>query len=642
MIQEFEQALNTCNIEKVAAILAYDPSLINALNDKGIPYAFVGAMQGNLALTRYIVEYSMASMNTKDANYRGILHYAVMSGKAESIPYLVERVGLSAFDGDRNLITPFDLAHQNHYTEIEEYFCSHYQIKYEDTYHNPIRTGMYPDPSIIRVGEDYYMVNSTFIFFPCIPISHSKDLIHWEIIGHAITNPAWAHVDELEGGRGYWAPDISYHNDRFYITATYRMNDSDGPRRRQIVVSSDRPEGPYSEPFYIDEDGIDPSLFHDEDGRSYMLLNRGARIMELDLAKGKQISPATLLFYGDQKRAPEGPHLLKKDGWYYLFEAEGGTGEGHRITVSRSKTLMGIYEPCPYNPIMRQWLPDAPIQRCGHGKPVMTQNGNWYMVYLCGRMIDQKYSMLGRETALDPITWTPDGWPIVNNLQGPSCQQRKPLPQVPYHISQKDNGFGTDGLSCDFMTSRTPTLNGIHVQNGTLTIEGSKDDLNSMHAKNIVVRRQEDFCFTANIVLDFFSILDGQDAGMTCYYDENTYLKFGVYRRENRYLLQVFEKIDEDEHVAFSKDISDTVMTHVSQIKLQIRTNYLERTFRYSFNGQEPETIGYLENVYYLCDEGIRKGKRFTGAMIGVYAYAGMNEPLEAKFYDFQYNQNIK
>ena len=102
---------------------------------------------------------------------------------------------------------------------------------------------MYPDPSVIRVGEDYYMANSTFIFFPCIPISHSRDLIHWDIIGHAITNPEWAHVDELEGGRGYWAPDISYHNGRFYVTATYRMNDTDGPRRRQIVVSSDRPEG---------------------------------------------------------------------------------------------------------------------------------------------------------------------------------------------------------------------------------------------------------------------------------------------------------------------------------------------------------------------------------------------------------------
>ena len=150
-----------------------------------------------------------------------------------------------------------------------------------------------------------------------------------------------------------------------------------------------------------------------------MLLNRGARILELDLKKADslRLRPYSSMEIRNVRR--NWPHLLKKDGWYYLFEAEGGTGEGHRITVSRSRTLMGIYEPCPYNPIMRQWLPDAPIQRCGHGKPVMTQYGDWYMVYLCGRMIDQKYSMLGRETALDPITWTPDGWPIVNHLQVP-------------------------------------------------------------------------------------------------------------------------------------------------------------------------------------------------------------------------------
>jgi xylan 1,4-beta-xylosidase len=134
-----------------------------------------------------------------------------------------------------------------------------------------------------------------------------------------------AALDDLEGGRGYWAPDISYYKGRFYITATYRLNDTGNVYRKQIVVSSDKPEGPYSKPAIIDEDGIDPSIFNDDDGRRYMLLNRGARIFELNEDATKQISKAELLFYGDNKRAPEGPHLLKKDGYYYLFEAEGGT-----------------------------------------------------------------------------------------------------------------------------------------------------------------------------------------------------------------------------------------------------------------------------------------------------------------------------
>lgn len=642
MNEQLAKAISDKNLAQIKDILAHDPATINQLNEDNIPYAFLAATTGELDIIRHVVEYSMASMNTRDVQYRSILHYAVLSGKPDAIPYLVERVGMSAFDGDINLVTPFDLAHENHFTEIEQYFCDYYKTTYESTYHNPIRTGMYPDPSIIRVGDDYYMANSTFIFFPCIPISHSKDLIHWEIIGHAITNPEWAHVDDLEGGRGYWAPDISYKNGRFYVTATYRLNDTGIIRRRQIVVSADKPEGPYSEPFYIEEDGIDPSLFHDTDGRSYMLLNRGARILELDLENGKQISPATLLFYGDQKRAPEGPHLLKKDGWYYLFEAEGGTGEGHRITVSRSRTLMGTYEPCPYNPIMRQWIPEAPIQRCGHGKPVMTQNGDWYMVYLCGRMIDGKYSMLGRETALDPITWTAGEWPIVNRLQGPSCQQIKPViadcEKTCSRVSAQ--GFGINELSKDFMTPRTPTPNGIQVTNGVLTLEGSSIDLNSMHAKNIVVRRQSDFAFTCSVKMDFHSLLNGQDAGMTCYYDENTYLKFGIYRKNDCYEIAVFEKIDEDEHIAFSKDISSEIMTHLSDTKsmitLQIDTEYLKRSFSFGFDVSEISDLGTLENVYYLCDEGIRKGKRFTGAMIGVYAYAGENE-CKVIFSEFKY-----
>lgn len=641
MKERLEKAILNKNLAQIKEILVQEPGIINQLNEEQIPYAFLAAKTGELDIIQYIVEYSMASMNTRDSQYRGILHYAVLSGKPDAIPYLIERVGMSALDGDRNLVTPFDIAHENHFHEIEQYFCDYYKTTYEDTYHNPIRTGMYPDPSIIRVGDDYYMVNSTFIFFPCIPVSHSKDLIHWKIIGHAITNPDWAHIDDLEGGRGYWAPDISYKDGRFYITATYRLNDTGTVRRRQIVVSSDKPEGPYSNPFYIEEDGIDPSLFHDTDGRSYMLLNRGARILELNLENGKQLSPATLLFYGDQKRAPEGPHLLKKDGWYYLFEAEGGTGEGHRITVSRSQTLMGTYEPCPYNPIMRQWIPEAPIQRCGHGKPVMTQNGDWYMVYLCGRMIDGKYSILGRETALDPITWTADEWPIVNRLQGPSCQQKKPvISQVEPYVAHPMHGFGANELSKDFMTPRTPTPNGIQVRNGELTLEGSHTDLNSMHAKNIVIRRQSDFVFSCRVKMDFHSLQNGQDAGMTCYYDENTYLKFGIYRENDCYKIAVFEKIDEDEHISFSRDITDAIMTYVSDVNsviaLQIDTEYLKRSFSFGFEDTSTQTLGTLDNVYYLCDEGIRKGKRFTGAMIGVYAYAGKTSGT-VKFRNFEY-----
>ena len=302
------------DLKQVETILITDPPCVDQTDEQGIPYWMHAARLGHYEIVKYIVEYSRASMNTVDPDCRNILHYGAMSGNVELNRYLVEKVGMDITAGDKNLITPYQLAYEGQHKELLEYFAEKVGAPYEEMYHNPIRTGMFPDPSIVRVGEDYYMVNSSFIFFPCIPISHSKDLINWEIIGHAITNPKWAHLDELEGGRGYWAPDISYNNGTFYITATYRLNDTGTVYRRQIVVSSDRPEGPYSEPAYIEEDGIDPSIFHDDDGKHYMLLNRGARIFELSSDCKKQVSEAKLLYYGSQKRAPEGPHLLKKDG----------------------------------------------------------------------------------------------------------------------------------------------------------------------------------------------------------------------------------------------------------------------------------------------------------------------------------------
>ena len=361
-------------------------------------------------------------------------------------------------------------------------------------------------------------------------ISHSKDLIHWRIIGHAITNPEWAYLDDLEGGRGYWAPDISYYNNKFYITATYRLNDTGNVYRKQIVVSSDKPEGPYSKPIFIEEDGIDPSIFNDDDGRRYMLLNRGARIFELNKDATEKISEAKLLYYGDHKRAPEGPHLLKKDGYYYLFLAEGGTGIGHRITVARSKELFGNYEPCPYNPIMRQWDEKAGIQRCGHGKPVQTQNGEWYMVYLCGRMIGKGYSILGRETALDPITWTADGWPIVNNLDGPSALQIKPdLEECIWENTDMDE-FDGDVLGLDWMFPRPPESDGYLLRDSKLWLKGTKAPLKPW--------MQEILSYVDKKIFIYGRHPDGhgahernQDAGLTCYYDENTWLKFGVSRK---------------------------------------------------------------------------------------------------------------
>ncbi len=643
-----EQAIKAQDLEEVKKILTENPACIDEKTEEQIPLCLYAAKAGSFPIVKYIVEYSRASMNTVDEQNRTILHYAAMSGDAERNRYLVERVGMDITAGDRNLVTPYQTAWENGHRELLSYYEKRVGTPYEEMYHNPIRRGMFPDPSIVRVGGDYYMVNSSFIFFPCIPVSHSRDLIHWEIIGHAITNPEWARLDELEGGRGYWAPDISYDDGTFYITATYRLNDTGTVYRRQIVVSSDRPEGPYSEPVFIDEDGIDPSIFH-EDGRHYMLLNRGARILELSADCKRQISEASLLYYGSQKRAPEGPHLLKKDGFYYLFLAEGGTGPGHRITVARSRSLMGNYEPCPYNPIMRQTDEKAGLQRCGHGKPVCTEDGKWYMVYLCGRTIGKGYTILGRETALDPITWTADGWPIVNDLKGPSVLQKPPVkvslaakpgiaPLADGLTAGEQAGEGrlfANGLPKDFVTPRPPERDAIRFRNGNLVLQASPYPLSSVKARNILVRRQSAFCFLAEAEFIAPALSEGQEAGITCYYDENTWVCFFLSRNRESYFLQVREHVGKEDRDHSIVTLADPAG---SRILLGVETHYLRRRFYYAVAGENTKTVETLPDVYYLCDEGISMGKRFTGAMVGMYGYAG-GEPLLTEVANFRYQE---
>lgn len=616
--------------EEFIRILRENPQAVHE-EMSGLPCAFLAAKSGDLAMVRYVAEYSMASLNLVDSEKRTILHWGVVSGSLPVVKYLVERGGMSPLDGDQYCETPFDLAAKLGKNEIKNYFEAEIGCRYEDMYHNPVRQGMFPDPSVVRVGEDYYMVNSTFIFFPCIPISHSRDLIHWEIIGHAITNPEWARLDGLEGGRGYWAPDISYDRGRFFVTATYRCNDTDngGVFRRQMVTSSERPEGPYCEPSWFDVDGIDPSIFTDDDGRKYMLLNRGAKIFEISADGTRQLSEPVLLYYGDQKRAPEGPHLLKKDGWYYLFLAEGGTGQGHRITVARSKTLMGQYEPCPYNPILRQWNENAPIQRAGHGKPVQTQNGDWYMFYLCGRCVDGKYSILGRETALDPIEWTADGWPVVNGLNGPSVLQKKPALACweQREVQEMAQNFGTAVPGGEWMTPRPPKAGTIRLKQGILHLTGGREELSSTACRCVVLKRQTNFCFRAEISMSLPLPQGGENAGLTCYYDENTYLKFGVFAAgtENAAVLKVAEHIGELEVDSGVWQIDlEKCREGCVKIDLRVDTCYLKRSFWYRFSGEQlwQEAVE-LTNVNYLCDEGLSKGKRFTGAMVGVYAVSG-------------------
>ena len=623
------EAIKQGDMKAIQSIIAKDQMAIEERDNNNVWAPFLAAQTGHLAVVKFIVEYTRASMNQTDEINRNILHYAAMSDSVECVRYLVDQVGMDIYSGDKYGKTPIDIALEHNNMKVVAYLREEKGIVLEEMYRNPIVTGAHPDPSIIRVGEDYYMVNSTFIYFPAIPILHSKDLINWRIIGHGVTDPTYLDLDRLETGRGIWAPDISYHKGKFYITATYRLNDDEPMIRKQIIISSDRPEGPYSKPVFIEEDGIDPSLFVDEDGKRYMLLNRGARLIELNLDATKKVKEAELIYYGHNKRAPEGPHLIKKDNYYYLFLAEGGTGLTHCITVARSKNIKGPYEPCPYNPLLTQKNPLHKLQRSGHGKPVQTQNGDWYIVYLCGRPVGEGYCILGRETAIDPLTWTADGWPMINNNRGPSVLQYRPnLPKCEWKEPTCDH-FDTEELGLNWLFARIPDQNAYTIQDSHLRIYGSYKDLNEREAKNIVLKRQKDHCFEAELKLNFYSYGENQEAGMTCYYDTLTYIKAGVINKGQELAIRVVERVGDKETVFFEQPIAKN-----EAIYIKVVTQYLKRTFYYRQGEDKWRVWGTLENVYYLSDEG-EKGKRFTGAMVGMYAVNGLHEPR--CYADFDY-----
>lgn len=650
-------------------------NIYSSKSEKGFKEGIEAALSGDLELVKQKTRHGL-NLEDTDEHGRSVLHYAVLGGNLEIVRYLVLSCQMDPTYADEWLITPYDLAGEELYLEAlgmlpsggktvygglsvkasQDYIYQKYYFKSKDnnknsnsdsnedgnndnrkdiytflkeylgydlsdTYRNPVMRSFHADPSIVRVGDDYYMVNSSFIYFPGIPISHSKDLVNWRLIGYAVTDPDWAseHLGRLEGGRGFWAPDISYHDGRFYICATLRNNDDMEYPQTQIVTSSDRPEGPYDTPVIHNISGIDPSLFTDDDGRRYMLLNRGACLVEVSSDGKRILSDPEMIAYGWSGHAPEGPHLIKKDGYYYCFLAEGGTGRGHMITVLRSRNLKGPYENCPYNPIMTQKDPIAPIQCCGHGKPVMTQDGNWYMVYLCERMIDGKWGMLGRETALDKITWTADGWPIVNMRKGPSYIAKLPYDRKDSTYVANDSKIPNDGKHNmtipDFvwLFARTADKKFVDVrQDSSVMIKGDGRDLCDIGCRSFAVYNQKDLVCRDEIqMISPNGLLDNEEAGMTLYYDENSYIKFGLRKQDGCTKAVITEYRDDRyiyEHIFNIEDISENTFTLI--------TDYTQRTFL--LNGR---CLYTAKDVTGICSEGLSKGKRFTSAMIGAYVF---------------------
>ena len=508
-------------------------------------------------------------------------------------------------------------------------------IMEQKMYKNPVITGFFPDPSVVRVGEDYYLVNSTFQYFPAIVIQHSKDLVHWEIIGHGITENEYLDLTDKEDSHGIWAPDISYHNGLYYIFAPLRLNNSKAgektPLRQMLVMTSGKPEGPYSKPITFNIDAIDPSHFIDDDGTHYMISTPGITITKLNNDCTEIVDPPKTVWPGTGLRAAEGPHIFKKDGYYYAILAEGGTGYGHQISVGRSENLYGPYEASPYNPVMTQKDPASPIQRAGHGKIVQTQNGDWWMMYLCGRPNGGNFTTVGRETALDPVQWTDDGWFTVNHLQGPSTIQTAPaLPTVIYEELYFDD-FDDEKLALNWHFVRNPKneLWSLEERKGFLRMYTGDYDLNDLRAYNTLVRREKDHAYTATTKLEFNPSKNGEQAGLTCYYGIYNYIKLFMVHDNGWKIRLVENRAGSQTCIGESPNINQSV------VYLKVDVCKQERRFYYSFDNKQWVLVGVVEDARFLSDEGGQVGKRHTGTQVGIYANNGGNKTKIAADFDW-------
>ncbi|MBM9503252.1 glycoside hydrolase family 43 protein [Actinacidiphila acididurans] len=285
-------------------------------------------------------------------------------------------------------------------------------------YDNPVLGGFHPDPSVCRVGEDYYLVCSSFEYFPGVPLFHSRDLVHWRQIGNVLDRPAQLTLpDDVPASGGVYAPTIRHHDGRFYVITT---NVSGGGN---FVVTAERPEGPWSDPVWLDLPGIDPDLAWDEDGSCWCAV-AGVQVARIDPLAGRVLEGPWPVWSGTGLQYPEAPHLYRIGGWWYLMIAEGGTAHGHGVSIARARSPRGPYEPAPVNPFLSHRSTDRPIQSTGHADLVEAADGTWWAMLLGTRPrgYHPYFHVLGRETFLTPVTWV-DGWP-----QAGPVEERHPAP----------------------------------------------------------------------------------------------------------------------------------------------------------------------------------------------------------------------
>lgn len=490
------------------------------------------------------------------------------------------------------------------------------------TYANPVIPGFYSDPSICRVGDDYYLVSSTFEYFPGVPVFHSKDLVNWEQIGHCIDRK-----EQLPNGLNIFACTIRYHKGTFYMITT-----NTGKGGNFYVTAAD-PAGPWSDPIWIDIGGIDPDLFFDEDGRSYVT-SSAFLIYEIDLKTGKLLTEGRKAWWGTGGRYAEGPHIYKKDGYYYLMAAEGGTEEAHCETIARSNTIWGPYTANPANPILAHANAAGqgnPIQGVGHADMIQAHDGSWWIVFHGYRKVVDypAHHILGRETLLAPVTWPKNGWPVINGNGTVSEKMRSPtLPLKPFTRKPARDEFDGKKLGMEWNFIQPP-LDFYEINNGALHITGLPQRIGERAFPAFVGRRLQQNDFTASTTMHFDPENENEEAGMTLL-NNGQHFDLLVKRSGDKRI--VYVKLQFGSVVYKSKEVALKPGT----VDLRIKGDWGRFIFSYAHGGQFKE----IESVEakYLSSETVGW---FTGVYVGFYATGNGTKCDEPATFDyFEYTDN--
>jgi xylan 1,4-beta-xylosidase len=491
-----------------------------------------------------------------------------------------------------------------------------------ETFMNPILPGFHPDPSICRAGDDYYLVNSTFEWFPGIPVYHSRDLVNWELIGYGITRPGQVDLPEgLGNSDGVYAPTIRYHEGLFYIINTcVRCNGN-------FYITATDPAGPWSDPVWLESPGIDPSLFWNDDGRCYYVGNgnlregqqwrdqQGAWMQELDLEQGKLVGKRVQLTHGHASNAQwaEGPHLYKIDGTYLLLIAEGGSDFYHAVTIHNSDSLWGPYIPNHANPVIthRHLGSDYPVHSVGHADLVRTQNGEWWSVMLAKRKVDG-FTLLARESFMTPVKMevhegvlTPVFNPGAGRLEAE--QVRPDLPWSPVDPVPERDEFDSETLALHWNFLRTPYEKWYSVSGGSLSMLLRPQVADSLVNPSLIARRIEHYLFKAAVKMDFSPKKKNEQAGMIIY---RTSLNHFLFLKEKGELVLV--KVMNGKHEEVTR-----VPYPESVVVLAVEADRLELRFRYGPSPDDLKPMGPVQNLSLVSDE-LAWG--FNGPYIGMYA----------------------